>query len=45
MMNRFLEMLDLDEKPTRYWLRCNLSPEKRVELERHLEEILSKRRS
>lgn len=39
-MKRVLEILDLDEKLTRYWLTCNLSPQKRVELERYLEEIL-----
>ncbi len=44
-MKRVLEILDLDEKLTRYWLTCNLSPQKRVELERYLEEILSKRRN
>jgi hypothetical protein len=42
-MEQSLEILDLDEKLTRYWLSCNLSLEKRIEFEEHLQEILQKR--
>lgn len=42
-MEQSLEILDLDEKLTRYWLSCNLALEKRIKFEEHLQEILQKR--
>jgi CII-binding regulator of phage lambda lysogenization HflD len=42
-MEQSLEILDLDEKLTRYWLSCILPLEKRIKFEEHLQEILQKR--
>jgi hypothetical protein len=36
-------MLELDEKLTRYWLTFPLSPEKRIEMEERLKQIMEKR--
>lgn len=37
------EILELDEKLTRYWLSCPLPPEKRIQMEEHLKKILDSR--
>jgi hypothetical protein len=38
-----LEILELDERLTRYWLSCPLPPEKRIQMEEHLKRILDRR--
>jgi len=37
------QILELDEKLTRYWLNTPLTLQKRIEMERHLQKILDKR--
>lgn len=42
-MNMPEQLLELDEKLTRYWLTTPLTQHKRIEMERHLNKILERR--
>jgi hypothetical protein len=39
IMNGPLDLLELDERLTRFWLTCNLPLEKRIKMKEHLEVI------
>lgn len=39
------QILELDEKLTRYWLSCPLSFEQKIQMEEHLKKILERQRA